>query len=215
MGGVSSAAAPSSSDRKGERFGGMARHMCTGAAAARTKQLQAQGTIHFMRIRMATASDLDAIFSIYHDEVLHGVATFDTEEYTPEERGIWFDRHQSPTYPAIVMDDDGAVIGWASLSQFSTKRAYDRTAEVSVYVHTDHRGRGVGKRLLAELLQLGRERGLGVLLARIAAEQVPSIGLHLSLGFQHVGTMRRVGEKFSRILDVELFDYQLDGEGAA
>lgn len=166
-----------------------------------------------MDIRSATRDDLGAIFEIYEDEVLHGVATFDMSPFTNGEREEWFQKHCTPRYPAIVMDHNGAVVGWAALSQFSTKRAYDRTAEVSVYVHKAHRGKGVGKRLLEELIRLGGECGLGVLLARIAAEQVPSLGLHLSLGFQHVGTMRRVGEKFGRVLDVELLDYQLDGEG--
>lgn len=166
-----------------------------------------------MRIRPATADDLDAIFEIYEAEVLLGVATFDTEPYSPEQRRAWLDAHQSPIHPAIVADEAGDVIGWASLSRFSTRCAYDRTAEVSVYVHENHRGKGVGKALLAELIRLGRDAGLGVLLARIAAEQVPSLGLHLALGFQHVGTMRRVGMKFGRVLDVELLDYQIDGEG--
>ncbi len=166
-----------------------------------------------MHLRPATADDLDAIFDIYEDEVLNGVATFDTNRFSTEERRAWFDRHGSAAHPAIVLEDNGVVVGWASLSQFSTKQAYDRTAEVSVYVHKDHRGKGVGRRLLTELIQQGRNGGLGVLLARIAAEQVPSLGLHLALGFQHVGTMRRVGEKFGRVLDVELLDYQLDGEG--
>jgi len=165
-----------------------------------------------MRIRPATPDDLDAIFEIYEDEVLHGVATFDIDSFTPAQRHQWLADHQSASHPAIVADDHG-VVGWAALSRFSLKRAYDRTAEVSVYVHKSHRGKGVGRALLAELIRLGREGGGGVLLARIAAEQVPSLGLHLSLGFQHVGTMRRVGEKFGRILDVELLDYQLDGGG--
>lgn len=166
-----------------------------------------------MRIRPATADDLDAIFEIYEAEVLHGVATFDTEPYSPEQRLAWLDAHAEPIHPAIVADELGVVVGWASLSRFSARCAYDRTAEVSVYVHKEHRGKGVGKALLMELVRLGREAGLGVLLARIAAEQVPSLGLHLALGFQHVGTMRRVGMKFGRVLDVELLDFQIDGEG--
>ncbi|RMH29380.1 MAG: N-acetyltransferase family protein [Planctomycetota bacterium] len=165
-----------------------------------------------MRTRPATPDDLDPIFEIYEHEVLHGVATFDLDPFTPEERRAWFDRHGPPAHPVIVAQDGDTVVGWAALSPFSSKRAYARTAEVSVYVHKDHRGRGVGRALLGELIRLGRAGGLGVLLARIAAEQVPSLGLHLSLGFQHVGTMRRVGEKFGRVLDVELLDYQLDGE---
>lgn len=166
-----------------------------------------------MRTRPATIEDLDDIFDIYEREVRESVATLDLDPFGPVERREWFDRHGTPAHPAIVMEEDGVVIAWASLSRFSQKRAYDRTAEVSVYVHENHRGKGVGRALLSELIRLGREAELGVLIARIAAEQVPSLGLHLALGFQHVGTLRRVGEKLGRVLDVELLDYQFDANG--
>ena len=76
--------------------------------------------------------------------------------------------------------------------------------EDSVYVHTDFRGRGVGRALLAEVLEIASTRGFHAVMARIVGGHVTSIGLHESLGFHVVGTEVEVGRKFGRWLDVVL-----------
>lgn len=168
-----------------------------------------------MRIRPATRTDLPAIAAIYNHEVRGGVATFDTVEVSLEERRVWLDRHASPRHPVIVADDAGEVLGWATLSPWSERCAYARAAEVSIYVAPDHQGRGIGGALLGDLIERGRAAGLGVLLARIvAAGDGGSRRLHERHGFVHIGTMHRVGEKLGRILDVELFELQLDADAS-
>lgn len=164
-----------------------------------------------MRIREANAADLDAIFAIYDREVLTGTATFDTEPKSPAERAQWLASHGSPRTPAIVAELPGGVVaGWASLSPWSNRCAYARAAENSVYVHADHRGQGVGGALLDDLIARARRAGLGVILARIVEGNPASVALHESRGFQTIGVMRRVGEKFGRILDVRLMDLHPD-----
>lgn len=163
-----------------------------------------------MTIRTASPADLPAIMDIYHDEVLHGVGTFDTEPLGEEKQRAWLAVHASPRYPLLVAAEDGAIAGWGSLKPWSDRCAYARAAEVSVYVHRDRRSRGIGGALLADLIARAREAGLGVLLARIAGENRTSLALFRRAGFKPVGTMRRVGEKFGRILDVELLDLHLD-----
>ncbi|TMA47656.1 MAG: N-acetyltransferase family protein, partial [Deltaproteobacteria bacterium] len=113
-----------------------------------------------------------------------------------------------------VAEESGRVVGWGSLSAWSDRCAYARAAEVSVYVHQDHRGHGIGRALLADLIARGRAAGLGVLLARIESSGAASLALHRALGFQPIGTMRRVGEKSGRLLDVELLDLHLDAPHA-
>jgi phosphinothricin acetyltransferase len=162
-------------------------------------------------IRPATPADLQAIVDIYNDEVLHGVATFDTEPWTATGQAAWLAEHTTGRHPLLVAEVTGCVIGWASLSAWSSRCAYARAAEVSIYVHRDERGRGVGRALLAELIARGRAGGLGVLLARIEASGAASLRLHRTVGFRSIGTMRRVGEKFGRVLDVELLELHLDG----
>ena len=103
------------------------------------------GGIREMRLetRLAQPPDLAAIMEIYHDEVLHGTGTFDTEPLSKEKQEAWFEPHNGARYPLLVAVDDGRVLGWASINAWSERRAYDRTAEVSVYVHREHRRRKV------------------------------------------------------------------------
>jgi phosphinothricin acetyltransferase len=173
-----------------------------------------------MLIRDATAGDVPAILEIYNEQVLHGTATFDTEPKTGADHGPWFTRHDRERYPILVAEEGGAggagggmVVGWARLYPWSDRCAYARSAENSVYVQKEWRGRGVARALMTELLARARARGIGVILARIAEGNPASIRLHENLGFERIGTMRRVGEKFARVLDVELMQLHLDGWG--
>jgi L-amino acid N-acyltransferase len=161
-------------------------------------------------VRAATEADLPGIFAIYDQEVLHGTATFDTTPKTPAERLAWFRDDGNGRYPILVADAGGRVAGWARLYAWSSRCAYAGAAENGVYVHAEHRGRGVGRALLAELLRLAPERGVRVVIARVVEGNAGSLALHQALGFQTIGIMRRCGEKFGRLLDVRLMDRHLD-----
>lgn len=166
-----------------------------------------------MVIRDARREDLPGIFEIYHEQVMHGTATFDTQPKTPDQQSAWFEAHPHGRYPIIVAEEGVAIVGWARLFPWSERCAYARSAENSVYVHREFRGRGIGRALMQELIRRARDAGICVLLARIAEGNPGSTALHAAVGFVRVGTLERVGEKFGRVLDVELLDYQLDGEG--
>jgi len=154
-----------------------------------------------MEIRAATHGDLPRILAIYNREVLVSTATYDTVPRTEAEHRTWFGVH-GPDYPVLVADLDGTVIGWASLSPWSDRAAYSRTVEVSAYVDEEHRRMGAGRRLLQELIDAGRARGYHALLARISADNEASVRFHAQQGFSVAGTLREVGEKFGRTLDV-------------
>lgn len=156
-----------------------------------------------LQIRPATEFDIAAITDIYNDAILNTTATFDTEVKTVEERLIWFRNHDT-SHPVIVAVMKGDVIGWASLSKWSDRCAYDSTAEVSVYVHADFRDKGVGKRLMELITMEGKERGLHSLISRITEGNEKSIYLHERLGFTNVGTLKEVGKKFGKLLDVHM-----------
>jgi phosphinothricin acetyltransferase len=161
-------------------------------------------------IRAATEADLPGIFAIYDEEVLHGTATFDTEPKNAAARLEWFRNDGGGRYPLLVAEADGRIAGWARLYAWSPRRAYDRTAENAVYVHADFRGRGFSRALMQELMLLAPQRGVHVLMARIVEGNPASLALHQSLGFETIGIMRRVGEKFGRLLDVQLMSRHLD-----
>ncbi len=157
------------------------------------------------RVRPALSGDLPRMLAIYNREVLVSTATYDTIPRTDEEQEKWFAHHDG-AHPVLVAEQSGVVTGWASLSPWSDRPAYDATVEVSVYVAEEHRGRGIGRQLLAALVQAARRLGHHALLARISADNEVSIRLHESLGFVPVGLMREVGRKFGRILDVSIME---------
>lgn len=154
-------------------------------------------------IRRAELRDLESITAIYNDAILKTVATFDVEPKTADEQRAWFEQH-GPRHPILVADGGNGVTGWISLSEWSGRCAYSDTAEVSLYVAEEHRGKGVGKKLLEAALEEGRKTGLHTIVSRIAGGNEISIRLHESLGFEHIGIMREVGKKFGKLIDVYL-----------
>ncbi|MCE7975314.1 MAG: N-acetyltransferase family protein [Leptolyngbya sp. PLA1] len=167
-----------------------------------------------MRIRPAQEQDLPGIAAIYDREVLHGIATFMTVPYSSDEWRTWLTAHAGPRHPALVAEEAGTVLGWATLSPWSSRQAYARAAESSVYVAPAAQGRGVGRALMGGLITGATAHGIGVIIARVVDQNAPSVRFHESLGFGTVGVMRRIGEKFGRLLDVRVMDLHLDGAGA-
>lgn len=159
-------------------------------------------------IRPATTVDLPAITAIYNHAVLHGVATFDTEPKTLAERGLWFNEHNE-RYPILVMIEQEQVVGWASLSKWSAKAAYDLSAEISIYFLPENQGKGYGNQLLPAILEAGKSGGLHTIIARITEGNEVSIHLHKKFGFESVGTLKEVGNKFNRFIDVHLMQLML------
>lgn len=159
-------------------------------------------------IKLAAPSDVPGITDIYNEAILNGTATFDTEIKTIENRTEWLNQHQGnyPVWVAYYKDD---LVAWCSLTQYSDRAAYAGTAEVSVYVHHQYRGRNLGNILVAHLVQQAKELGLHCLLARITEGNDTSIRLHQKYGFSVVGVMCQVGYKFGRYLDVTLMQVVL------
>ncbi|MEZ5156552.1 MAG: N-acetyltransferase family protein [Solirubrobacterales bacterium] len=161
-------------------------------------------------MRPATPGDLPRIFAIYNVEVESGLATFDIEPREVGRDDAWLvDR--APWHPVTVAVAGDEVVGWASIGPWSPRGAYRRTGEVSVYVDRSRRGGGIGRGLMADLVDRARAiPEIHVLLARIARPNPASVAIHEAAGFRSFGIQRRCGEKLGRILDVELFDLHLD-----
>jgi L-amino acid N-acyltransferase YncA len=158
-----------------------------------------------IRVRPARQADMPRILSIYNHEVLSSTATYDTQPRTEEEHAQWFSHHDA-AHPVLVAESQSTVCGWASLSHWSDRPAYDSSAEVSVYVAAEHRRKGIGRQLLQALVEAGRARGHHALLGRISSDNTVSIRLHESLGFSVVGVLKEVGFKFGRWLDVSIME---------
>jgi len=154
-----------------------------------------------MRVRLANIDDVEPTRTIYNLEVTESTVTFDLVPRTSEEQRSWLTA-RSGAHAVLVAEDEGEVVGFASLSPFRDRPAYSTTVENSVYVRRDQRGKGVGKLLLGELITLATSHGFHAMIARIVGDHEASIALHRSLGFEIVGTEREVGRKFGRWLDV-------------
>lgn len=154
-----------------------------------------------LRMRSARLGDLPAITAIYNDAILKTVATFDTVPKTMREQKAWFSHHGGK-YPIIVAEMDDEIVGWASLSRWSDRCAYADTTELSLYVREEMRGKGIGRRLLLSIVREGGRAGLHTVIARITEGNAISVRLHEEAGFELVGTMREVGRKFGKLLDV-------------
>lgn len=160
-------------------------------------------------IRHAVRSDAAAIADIYNEAILTTTATFDLEPKTVAEREQWLEAH-SGRFPVIVGEVDGNIVGFASLTAWSDRAAYDGTAETALYVHSGHRGRGIGRRLKAGIIEEARRLRFHTLIARVTEDSAASIHLNREAGFVIVGTMREVGRKFGRLLDVHIMQKMLD-----
>jgi phosphinothricin acetyltransferase len=158
--------------------------------------------IRDMGVRLAGVQDADAIREIYNREVLESTNTFDLVPRSHGDQVEWLHAHDG-AHPAVVaVDRDGNVVGFGSVSPFKERPAYSTTVESSVFVHADHRGEGIGKAIVAELVRLATSHGFHSMIARIVGGNAASIKVHESCGFTLVGVEREVGRKFGRWLDV-------------
>ena len=163
-----------------------------------------------MDIRPATPADLPAIQSIYAHHVLHGAGTFEEVPPPLEEVERRFRGVVEQGWAYLVATDATGVLGYAYFSQMRDRSAYRYTAENSIYVRDDVRGQGVGKALVARLLEAAAAMGFRQMVAVIGdSDNVGSIGVHASLGFQRAGLLRATGMKFGRWVDAVLMQRAL------
>jgi L-amino acid N-acyltransferase len=161
-----------------------------------------------VKIRRANLADLEAITAIYNEAILTTTATFDTEPKLVADRLPWFEEHDA-RHPILVAEVDGEIVGWASLSRWSDRSAYDDTAETSFYVSSQHRGQGLGRKLKQAIIDEAKSLGFHTLIARVAEGSSESLHLNEAFGFVHVGTLKQVGRKFGRLLDVHILQKML------
>ncbi|HEY3415136.1 MAG TPA: GNAT family N-acetyltransferase [Armatimonadota bacterium] len=166
-----------------------------------------------MTVRTAEHSDLPAILAIYNESGVGTTASADLEPITLEQRTAWFDEHIAGGYPVLVAEDDnGRVVGWASLSAYHRKPGYRLTAEDSVYVAPDRLGKGIGALLLPRLIEAGRAAGFHTIVAVIGGTNEASVRLHERNGFKHAGTIRDAVRKFDRWQDIVYMQLVLNDE---
>ena len=153
-------------------------------------------------IRAATDADLPAILAILNEAIANTTAVWSLAPTTLEQRRAWMADRRAKGMPVLVSELDSAVVGFASYGEFRPWEGYKHTVEHSIYVNSAVRGRGIGRGLLAALLDDARRNGKHTIVAGIEAENTASIRLHAGFGFVEAGRLRQVGRKFDRWLDL-------------
>jgi phosphinothricin acetyltransferase len=165
-------------------------------------------------LRDSTAADVGACGDIYREAVRNGTGTFELDEPDDAEMARRRGAILAQGLPWLVAERGGRVLGYAYANQFRPRRAYRFCVEDSIYLAPAARGQGAGKLLLAELIARCERLGIRQMLAVIGdADNVGSISVHKSCGFEHSGVFRAAGWKFERWLDVVMMQRRL-GSGA-
>ena len=145
-------------------------------------------------MRAATETDLPAIVAIYNTTVPTRQSTADTAEVSVASRVEWFRQHTPGKRPLLVHEQDGKIVAWVSFQSFYGRPAYDHTAEVSIYISPEHRGHGLGRRLLTETLSMTQGLGIKTVVGFVFSHNEPSIRLLKSFGFEDWGKLPDVAE---------------------
>lgn len=159
-------------------------------------------------IRKATLEDIDELKNIYNWAVENTTGTFDTELKSFDDRLTWFTQRDEQ-FIILVAVKNNITAGYIALNKWSERKAYDITAEVSFYVKPEFQGKGIGRKLLEMAIDIAKETKLVSLISRITQGNEQSIYLHKMSGFETIGTMKKAGIKFGKVLDVTLMQLVL------
>ena len=171
-------------------------------------------TLHSLeiQIRPANPADVPEITRIYNEGIRDRLATLETEERTPEERLAWLEARDE-RHPVLVAERAGAVAGWGSLNVFNPRPAYAHVADFSIYVGREARGAGIGKALLAAVIERARELGYHKLVLAAFPQNEAGMRLYTRFGFREVGVYREQGLLDGCWVDVIIMERLLDESG--
>jgi len=156
-------------------------------------------------------SHATAILEIFNDAIVNSTALYDYKPREPESMVGWFKAKEAGRFPVIgAVAPDGKLLGVASYGTFRAWPAYKYSVEHSVYVHKDHRGKGIGLALMRQLIAKAKEQQYHVLVGGIDVTNTGSIALHEKLGFVHAGTIKHAAFKFGKWLDLGFYQLMLE-----
>ncbi len=154
-----------------------------------------------MIIREAVETDLDSIKDIYNQGIEDRIATLETETKDQAYMEEWFAKHNG-RYKLIVAEQDGEIVGWSSLNQYNSRKAYKGVADLSVYISRDHRGKGIGGLLLQSIEEHAKENDFNkIVLFTFPFNQIGQ-GLYRKQGFREVGVFKNQGFMDGEYVDV-------------
>jgi len=152
--------------------------------------------------------DLPVIKEIYDHYILNSTATFHSRPVTVTELKelLNFPRRR---YPAFTIRAGGKIIGYCFLTRYKNREAYDRTAELSIYLRPECTGKGIGPAALRHLEKAAKRSGIHVLIGTLCGENTQSIRLMETAGYSRAARLKNVGEKFGKVLDVVIYQKEI------
>ena len=152
-------------------------------------------------IRSFETKDTQFILDIINYNILNSTALYDYKTRNFEDQKAILEDKINKGFPVIVAESDGKLVGFGMYSEFRFREAYKFTVEHSVYVSLNEMGKGTGKLIMAELIELAKAQGLHTMIGVIDSENKSSITFHEQFGFKIVGIIKESGYKFDRWLD--------------
>lgn len=153
----------------------------------------------------------EPILAILNEAIANSTALYDYTPRTKESMVAWFENKRKGNFPVIgAVNEAGELLGFASYGTFRAWPAYKYSVEHSIYVALEHRGKGLGKTLLQQIINSARSQQFHVLIGGIDSQNSASIQLHKRFGFSHAGTIKQVGFKFGRWLDLDFYQLILN-----
>ena len=163
-----------------------------------------------MKIISCNRTYANQILEIFNDAILNSTALYDYKPRTMDNMASWFDLKEKNKFPVIgVADDQNNLLGFGSYGTFRGWPAYKYTVEHSLYVNKNHRGKGLGKIILAEIIKNATKQDYHCLIAGIDSTNEVSIKLHKALKFEFCGRIKHAGYKFANWLDLDFYELLL------
>lgn len=156
------------------------------------------------RFQTAEAADLPAIVAIYNASIPGRRATADLAPVSLADRQAWFDAHGGTRPIYVLKNQAGDIIAWGSFSDYYPRAAYRITAEISIYLHPDHQGGGLGGKILAAMLERAPKLGIRNIVAVIFGHNAASLALFRRFGFQDWGRLPQVCDLDGQTADIVL-----------
>lgn len=155
-----------------------------------------------VNIRPATLADLNTILAIYNHAIKHTTAVYSYDPYTPAMMQEWFEDKKANKFPVYVSTEGEVVTGFVTYGNFRPRVAYQFTMEHSIYVHHEHRRKGIAKVLMPFIIDIAKQNNVHTLIGGIDADNEVSILFHEQFGFKKVAHIKEAGFKFDRWLDL-------------
>jgi L-amino acid N-acyltransferase len=163
-----------------------------------------------VQIRPYNPNDLEEIVEIINYNIINSTALYDYNSRSIEQQSAIFQDKLSKNFPVIAAIIDNEIVGFGYYSEFRFREAYKFTVEHSVYVSNNHHGKGIGKLLLKELIELAKAQKLHTMIGVIDSENINSIRFHEQFGFENVGFIKESGFKFDRWLHSVIMQLMLE-----